>query len=130
MPRFHALPLLALSLVFFAACGDDDASGDETEAGELTVTVAFEEAAAVGQNTMIVTVTDEAGEMVVDATVSVDPQMPMMGHGSPEEAVVANNGDGTYTAFPVTLSMAGQWVITIDASSGDAVGQFVETIVL
>jgi hypothetical protein len=118
-----------LALALLAGCADEESdnngSGD-TGGTTLTIEAAIESGTpAVGQNAMIVTLTDEAGDPVVGATVTVDPQMPSMGHGSSEVAVVADNGDGTYRAFPVTFQMGGPWTVTIDAEAGDATGQLV-----
>lgn len=101
-----------------------DGSGDATDTPDevitdLNVEAEFTETASVGQNTLEITVTSGSGAPVPGATVTVDPQMPMMGHGSTEEAEVTDNGDGTYTAFPVTFQMGGPWVVTITAELGD-----------
>lgn len=113
--------LSVAALILVTACGDDPPP--ENTAGDLTIEAAFSAEAQVGQNTLEITVTGAGGDAVTDATVVVDPQMPSMGHGSSETATVTNNGDGTYTAFPVTLQMPGAWVVIVTAERGDDSGR-------
>lgn len=84
----------------------------------LVLTAAFDPAAAVGQNHLGITLVDGAGAGVAGATVTVEPTMPAMGHGSTETPVVSDDGAGHYTAFPVTLQMAGSWHIVVTATVG------------
>jgi hypothetical protein len=106
----------ALTLLVASGCGDEDGS---PATGDLTVACALEvEPAVVGQNALLVTVT-RAGQPVTDAVLTVDPQMPMMGHGSTETPVVTNEGGGSYRAFPVTFQMPGYWEVTVEAVSGE-----------
>lgn len=125
------LALVALGFTLsLAACGDDDEETPDDGVAALTVMAELDADASVGQNTLEITVTDASGAAVADAVVVVDPQMPMMGHGSSEDPVVTNNGDGSYTAFPVTFTMAGEWEVTITAQTDDAFGELVETFTL
>ncbi|MCB9740753.1 MAG: FixH family protein [Deltaproteobacteria bacterium] len=116
--------LLLGAATLLPACETDDGHDHDHGTTEtFTVTAAFDEAAKVGKNTMTVTVKDSAGAAVSGAAVTVDPQMPMMGHGSIDTPVVTDNGDGTYKADPVTLQMSGKWVITVKASKGSGSGE-------
>ncbi len=122
MPARRWTTLLAAltltTLAFIASCAADL----DEPAGTLTVSAHFSEAAKVGQNTLMITVKDAASAAVSDATVTIDPQMPAHGHGSSETAVVTDNGDGSYTASPVTLQMSGAWTIGVAASKGADIG--------
>ncbi len=123
MKRFLLSVIVPLTFLFSAcADGDETSETSQTSGQALTVQAAFAETAAVGQNTIEIDVTDEAGDPVTDATVTVDPQMPSMGHGSSEVPVVTSNEDGSYSAFPVTLQMGGEWVVTISAVRGEDSG--------
>ncbi len=113
--------LLVGAAALLPACESEDGTDATTET--FTVTAAFDAAAQVGKNTMTVTVKDSAGAAVAGATVTVDPQMPMMGHGSIDTPVVTDNGDGTYKADPVTLQMSGKWTITVKATKGSGSGE-------
>lgn len=122
--RWLAGLLLAGAAALLPACESEDGHDHDHGTTEtFTVTAAFDEAAKVGKNTMTVTVKDAAGAAVAGATVTVDPQMPAMGHGSIDTPVVTDNGDGTYKADPVTLQMSGKWTITIKASKGNGSGE-------
>lgn len=121
--------LAPLALALATGCAEETGDNGGNDGGEgttLTLAAVIESGTpAVGQNAMIVTITDEAGDAIVGATVTVDPQMPSMGHGSSEVAVVTDNGDGTYRAFPVTFQMGGPWTVTVDAEAGEMTGQLV-----
>lgn len=97
-------------------CGNNDTP--PIPSGELTFALAFDGAVQVGQNTLRITLKDKTGAAVEGATVTVDPQMPMHGHGSSETAVVTELGQGSYEAFPVTFQMPGMWEITVEATQG------------
>jgi YtkA-like len=79
----------------------------------------------VGQNEVVVTVTDVQGARQDGCNVVVTPWMPGHGHGSTEKAVVAPLGEGGYRAFPVTLQMAGQWELRVEATCRALVGTHV-----
>jgi hypothetical protein len=94
--RSAALVLVTAGLV---ACTEEaeDAGTEETGAA-ITISAVIESGTAVvGQNALVVTLVDNEGSPLVGAAVTVDPQMPSMGHGSREVAVVTDNGDGTAT---------------------------------
>ena len=104
----------------FAGCAaDDTASSAET----LTVELHFHQPAKVGHNEAEIHVEDADGKPVIGAVVTVEPMMPMHGHGSTEKAVVTDSGDGSYAAFPVTMQMAGAWTIAVKATKGTASGE-------
>ena len=128
MHRMSKLALLLLALFAVACSGSDSGEGAEglgelvASSGALELTIELEsagDALGVGQNALLITVTDLGGVPITDANVTVDPQMPSMGHGSSEEPVVTHSGDGVYRAFPVTFTMAGDWEVTFVAETPD-----------
>ncbi len=123
MPRMFA-PTLFLGLAMgLVSCGDEEVEtpADTGEAGlTLTIHATIDpDPPLVDQNTMDIHVTDSAELGVEGCEITVDPQMPAHGHGSPEVPVVTDQGSGTYKAFPVTLSMPGTWEITVEAEHAD-----------
>ncbi|TNF24864.1 MAG: hypothetical protein EP329_24055 [Deltaproteobacteria bacterium] len=111
--------LLPLSL---GACANDP-KGEDTVTDALALSGSLDVAEpATGQHTLTITVVDGAGAAVEGATVTVDPEMPMHGHGSSETAVVTEVGGGVYTAFPVTFQMPGMWTVTVTATHGERTG--------
>ncbi|WP_373044348.1 FixH family protein [Vulgatibacter sp.] len=119
--------LLCLPLLL-AACGADSDEKTEPLTGALQIETHVDpDPPAVGQNTLHVQVSDAAGAPVSGAVVRVVPFMPAHNHGSSETPVVTDNGDGSYTATPVTLTMPGTWEVTITAKAGDADGRLVLT---
>jgi hypothetical protein len=78
-----------------------------------------------GQNTMTVFVKYSNGSVVANADVTVNPQMPSMGHGSSEVPVVEYKGGGEYKAYPVTFTMPGTWRVTVRAVKGSRSGELV-----
>jgi len=139
--RRAALAAAALLLLPLAACDGDAASSpaaDTADAADALASDVQAEASALvvtamitpdppttGQNALMLHVHDDTGAPVPGATITVDPQMPMHGHGSTETAVVTDDGDGVYTASPVTFQMPGAWKVTIDVTAGALSGQLV-----
>ncbi|MCB9556612.1 MAG: FixH family protein [Deltaproteobacteria bacterium] len=103
------------------ACGSDES---EINSGAFEITAALESSpAAVGRNTLMVTLKDSAGAPVEGATLVVDPQMLMHGHGSTEQVVVSEMSAGVYKCTPLTFQMPGMWQVTIDAKKGELTGR-------
>ncbi len=118
-PRRMALALSLLALSLAAPACADDATPVDTTTAELAISATLDPMPpTTGQHTLTITVVDEDGAPVEGATVNVDPQMTMHGHGSSETAVVAEDGAGVYTAFPVTFQMPGMWKVSVSATAG------------
>lgn len=100
------------------------------EMGTAIVTLDFGAALKVGQNPFTVTVnrkTDMHGmtwESVGDLAVTVVPDMPSMGHGSPGNVDPVHVAAGRYDGS-VNLTMPGQWRIVLGFSRG---GQEIGTV--
>ncbi len=76
----------------------------------------------VGLNDLVLTVHKKQTMMsypeVADLTISVDPQMPDMGHGSEGNINPAYSGNGKYEG-KVAFSMTGYWTIDFTFSRGN-----------
>jgi hypothetical protein len=69
------------------------------------------ESPKVGISPVTVEITGNGGQPPTPDSVTFEPAMPQMGHATTPVAAV-DQGDGRYQA-DVTLSMAGQWEITV-----------------
>lgn len=98
-------------------------SNTNGDSGHFTITATLEGGdAKTGQNVMMIEVKDKEGKAVEGATVTVDPQMPSMGHGSSETPKVEEVGGGKYKATPVTFTMSGEWTVTIKVEANGETG--------
>lgn len=89
---------------------------DLTVASPNGMTVRLERSAplpGVGNHTWFFQVSSPGGVPVVGADIRVTPFMPEHRHGSPLTAVVAEQGEGAYEAYPVEFTMTGYWRTTI-----------------
>jgi hypothetical protein len=129
---------LAPLVVSAAACSssssnDPDPGALQDTVSNLAITAHFTpDPPVVGEDTVLhIRVEDLDGNPQVGAVVTVDPQMPMMGHGSTAEATVTEDDEaGDYTATPVLFNMPGEWEVTIDVLAGDETGQLVKKLTL
>ncbi len=140
MIRFGSVPVLVLALACAGCSSGSGSNGHDASAGvsqgdaastaqglDGTVTDGAEQALAiaatfdpdppvVGKNALLLQVSHPGGEPVVGAQITVDVEMPVHGHGSPDVPVVTEEGNGSYRAEPITFSMPGPWEITIDVT--------------
>lgn len=112
MRSLAPVPLLALVA---AACGDVAATDPCSAHGFRFEAKIDPDPPCVCQNTLRIRLTDAFGAPVEGAAVTVDPQMPIHGHGSTQVPVVTDLGGGHYEAFPVTLVMSGPWELYLYA---------------
>jgi len=105
---------LFLVLLSASACG----GRQNHPTNDTGVTVTAEPAAtAVGETTLVVTLTDASGQPVSDATVQVRGDMthagmtPVLRTGLPTEP-------GVYSV-PFEWTMAGDWIVTVDFTLAD-----------
>ena len=119
-------PILLLTAACSGSDGDPTGDGVQETVGNISITTHFTpDPPIAGENTLHIHVEDLDGNPLTGAAVSVDPQMPMMGHGSNVDAVVTEDGNGDYTAAPVAFTMIGEWEVTVDVAAGDASGELV-----
>jgi hypothetical protein len=74
---------------------------------------------ARGQDTVRLGVTDDGGNPVDGLELSVQPWMPVMGHGSSVVPTVTGKGQGDYDVSNLYLAMPGTWELRV-AVSGKA----------
>jgi hypothetical protein len=116
---------LAGLLLALPACGDG--GGDESnsgggatpsESGLYQGTFTFDpDPSITGDNTLHAMLSTAEGEAVTDATVSVEPWMPSMGHGSSTTPVVHDMGEGNYHIESLTFTMPGSWEVRIEVDA-------------
>ena len=116
------VPLLGLVLMLVLALGQGMQAGPSAQAGPYHVEAATDpEVSPVGRASVLVKVTDTAGNPVEKATVRVFVAMPGMKMGEREEAAEPLAGQpGVYRA-PATFGMAGayQATVTVKALAGE-----------
>lgn len=89
----------------------------------VLVTLNFDAEPAVGQNPFTLTLHEKADmhgmqwQPMTDWTVVLTPNMPSMGHGSPDNVDPAHVASGRYEGS-VNLTMTGVWTIAFDFSQG------------
>ena len=103
------------------ACPASDATQSvASAAGTYTVDACASPAPPVrGENAFAFAITTAAGAPATGLTVSVQPWMPDMGHGSPTTPTVTDLGNGVYQVTNVVFQMGGLWQLrtTLTGSS-------------
>lgn len=105
---------LLLSLIACKPPPDRTSGGS---AGGLVVSAAFTEAPALGPAPLVVTL-DDAGEPVTGATVEVAGDMTHAGM-QPVLRTAVESEPGRYRADDFAFTMAGDWIITLTATTAD-----------
>lgn len=120
-----ALALAAAPL----ACSAADPAADSAGAPLTTVTgpkshlqlaihTSPEQPPSRGTITVRYVITEPSGAPVDGLTLTVAPDMPAMGHGTPVAPKVAAAGRGEYVATDVNLFMAGRWELRTTLRGG------------
>lgn len=116
------------ALLFFVACSSDGggANGFPTDAyttitspaGTLhfDVRTAPSQPPARGAITLLLTVTDAAGNGVDGLDLTVVPWMPAMGHGASITPSVTPRGGGDYAVNDLVLVMQGTWELRVTSA--------------
>lgn len=119
--------LSILLLVLLSACGARQSQQAADSGYELTMNPM---STAVGETNLMITLTDEDGNPVNDATLSVKGDMSHAGM-QPVLAEVSNGENGTYT-IPFEWTMGGDWIVTVEATlpDGTTVSQQFDTITI
>jgi hypothetical protein len=84
---------------------------------KVSLTQATPAPPALNENAWTVTITDGSGNPVSDATITVKPWMPDMGHGSSVTPQVMPMSNGTYQITLLDLFMPGIWTNTFTIST-------------
>ncbi len=86
-----------------------------TEKGLFSVEMVIpENKLLVGVNTIELIIHDNMDRDVTNATVTVTPWMPEMGHGVFEEPIVSEKGSGLYRVENIIIVMGGHWEFRIN----------------
>jgi len=67
-------------------------------------------------NAWTLKVVDASGKAPAAASLSVNPRMPQMGHGSNQVPTVTANADGTFDVKDIYFTMPGLWSVTFTVS--------------
>ena len=111
---FVIFMLLALVL---AGCRESQQS-DDTENTGATITVSYDpNPPAVGDATLMISLTDADGDPINDATVNVRGDMNHAGM-APVDGEADGGIEGIYTV-PFEWTMGGDWILTITATLAD-----------
>lgn len=92
---------------------------------KVLITLNFAGALAVGQNPFTLTLHEKADmhgmswKPLTDCTVTMTPEMPAMGHGSPDNVSPSHVASGRYQGS-VNLIMKGSWKIAFDVARAGA----------
>lgn len=118
-PRRAVLIVSALLAVLLAACDPPDEGTDAaTSDGDgMRVEARVDGEPVVGAATVVVTV-HEGDAPVTDAEVEVTGDMTHAGM-TPVVATAPHESDGTYRTEGFEFTMAGDWILTVDAVAPD-----------
>lgn len=110
--KIRILIALCMSMLILVGCRQTN----ETTAENVLINVALnDDMAMVGDATLLVTVTDEDGTPINDATVSVRGDMTHAGMVPVIPDPVTTAEDGVYS-IPFEFTMGGDWIITVDVT--------------
>ncbi|MEJ2752568.1 MAG: FixH family protein [Candidatus Promineifilaceae bacterium] len=112
--------LVLLALVMLVMIGSGCARESRTESSQnaqISMT-AIPFPAAVGESRLVIQVTDLAGQPVSDAALSIKGDMTHAGM-APVLAEVRGGDDEGYYEIPFEWTMAGDWVVTVEAILSD-----------
>lgn len=110
--------IMLVLVVVLAGCRDSGDSDDDSGSAEATITVSYDpNPPAVGDATLMVTLTDANGDPINDATVNVRGDMNHAGM-APVQGDAENGDNGVYT-IPFEWTMGGDWILTITATLAD-----------
>ena len=106
----------------------DDGGVMSSEAGHFEGTFDFDpDPSVTGDNDVHAMLTTTGGEAVVGATLTVEPWMPSMGHGSATTPTAEDMGEGHYHIASIDFTMPGSWEVRIDIDSEHGDDRFVLT---
>ncbi len=97
----------------------DNSMFKPTDHGLYSVELVVEEGKlSVGENKMDIIVHNREDRDVKGARITVEPWMPMHGHGIPGTPEISERGGGIYSAQKVHLTMPGHWQLKISVNAG------------
>ena len=113
--------LIAFTLITLVAAGCRESNGDEITASNVEIGVEVEteaESLTVGDATLVVTVTNEDGDPVTDASIEVRGDMDHAGMVPVIREGVTENEDGVYR-IPFEWTMGGDWIVVVEVTLPD-----------
>ena len=120
--------ILVVAMLVLAGCRESQA-GIPGDGESINIEATFTpEVPAVGDATMLVTLTDTDGEAITNASVTIHADMNHAGM-VPVIETVEDNEDGVYT-IPFEWTMGGDWIVTVTATfpNGDTYSQDFEVM--
>ncbi|MFN2138547.1 MAG: FixH family protein [Candidatus Promineifilaceae bacterium] len=115
---YKTLLLLALAAALFLASGCSRRSQEGTSSAATIEVAAIPFPAAVGQTRLVVHVLDSSGAPVNDAQLAIKGDMTHAGM-VPLLAEQQGGGEDGYYRIPFEWTMAGDWVVTVQATLPD-----------
>lgn len=118
--RLTRIAMLLMVLVLaLAGCRESQQDDDnEGASSDVSITVSYDpNPPAVGDATLLITLTDADGDAISDATVSVRGDMDHAGM-VPVEGEAEGGEDGVYS-IPFEWTMGGDWILTVTATLED-----------
>ena len=106
------LPLLAVVLLLGSGCGRESRNASSSNTQISMTAIPFP--AAVGQSRLVIQITDLAGRPISDAALSVKGDMTHAGMVPVLAEVQGGDAEGYYNV-PFEWTMAGDWVVTVEA---------------
>jgi hypothetical protein len=116
---YKTLVLFVTAVVLLLGSGCSRESRNASSSVVQMTLTAIPFPAAVGQSRLVIHVTDLAGQPVSDATLSIKGDMTHAGM-VPVLADVQGGDDEGYYNVPFEWTMAGDWVVTVEATLNDA----------
>ena len=115
---YKTLVLLATAVVLLlgSGCGRESRNASSSNAQINLTAIPFP--AAMGQTRLVIQVTDLAGQPISDATLSIKGDMTHAGMVPVLAEVQGGDEDGYYNV-PFEWTMAGDWVVTVEATLND-----------
>jgi hypothetical protein len=110
--------LLALAMIVIVGSGCARESRRESSTNAQISMTAIPFPAAVGESRLVIQVTDLAGQPVSDAALSIKGDMTHAGM-VPVLAEVDGGDEEGYYEVPFEWTMAGDWVVTVEAVLSD-----------
>ncbi len=108
------LPLIILIVSLLSACGGRNSAQTNSSNYDISIDA---ESTNLGQTNLMVTVLNENGEPINDATVNIKGDMTHAGM-QPVLGETSSADNGVYT-IPYEWTMAGDWFVTIDITFAD-----------
>jgi hypothetical protein len=108
--------LLAVSILLLGGCARESRRSSSADIQIGLSAVPFPP--VVGETRLVVHVTDKAGRPINDASLAIKADMTHAGM-TPVLAEKAGEGENGYYNVPSTWSMAGDWVVTVEAALAD-----------